>query len=142
MIKLRNQSEEIAYLNNPKAQAADLNVAGYLVPWSCRIKSIFAKLIVAGITGAQTVDINKNGTTIFANAAKLAFATTSQAPTYDVFAANPTTFVKGDVISVDIDAVHSGTPAEGLMIELTLERTKTGPASTVAQTGGLGADAE
>ncbi len=141
MIKVRNQSEFIVHLENPALQAADDNVAVFLVPFALRLKAIYAKVVAAGTTGSMIVDLSKNGTTIFANAPKLTWATTDVDPSYDTLAADPTTFAKGDMISMDVDSVHT-TPAEGLVVELVLERTKTGPASVVAQTGGFGADAE
>jgi len=141
MIKLRQTEELLIRLDNPKAQAADLNVAQFLVPFACRLKAVFAKLRVAGVTGTGTYDVNKNGTTVYSGS-KIDFATTAVDPTaYNAFTTDPTTFVKGDVISVDVDAVHSGTAAEGFMLLLVLQRGKASqPAST--EGGGIGPENE
>lgn len=140
-IKVKNQSEFVANASVPGAAAADLNIYQYLVPFPLRLKAIYAKARVAGVTGTGTYDINKNGTTIFASA-KLDFATTSQNPTYGALATDPLDFVKGDLISVDCDAVHSGTPLDGLALTFVFQRVKnSGPVGAVV-TGGWGADAE
>lgn len=141
MIKVRNQSEFIVRFRVAGAVAADAAVDAFLVPFACRIKAMYAKLVTAGVTGSMIVDLNKNGTTIFANAPKLTWATAAVDPSYDTLAADPTELVKGDMLSMDVDSIHT-TPAEGLVVELVLERAKQGPTSTVAQTGGFGVDAE
>ena len=140
MIKLRQQEEILVQLDNPKLQAADLNVAQFVVPFACRLKGVLAKLTVAGTTGSMIVDVNKNGTTIFSAAPKITFATTAQEPTYAALTTDPTTFVKNDVISVDVDSVHS-TPGEGLSLLVVLQR---GKASSAAATtlGGVGPENE
>jgi hypothetical protein len=141
MIKLRQTEELLVTLNLPGAQAADLNLASFLVPFACRLKAIYAKLTVSGTTGTSVYDVNKNGTTIYSST-KLTFGTGSVDPvSYAALTADPTLFAKGDVISVDIDTAHSGTPAEGLVLQLVLQRGKaSAPAATV--TGGIGPEAE
>ncbi len=140
MIKLRQHEEILVVLNNPALQAADLQVASFLVPFACRLKAFYAKLFIAGTTGTGTYDIHKNGTTIFSGS-KIDFATTAVDPTaYNALSADPTTFVKGDVITVDVDAVHS-TPGEGFNLLLVLQRGKaSAPAATTG--GGVGPENE
>jgi hypothetical protein len=141
MIKLRQTEELLVTLNLPGPQTADLNLASFLVPFACRLKAIYAKLTVAGVTLTSIYDVNKNGTTIYSGT-KLTFATTVADPvSYAALTADPTEFVKGDVISVDLDTAHSGTPAEGLVILLVLQR---GKASRAAETvgGGVGPENE
>lgn len=103
------------------AQAADTNLAAFRLPagpgwW---LKDLQAKLIAAGITDVQTVDINKNGTSLIGGT-KISFATTSATPTYPTL--GEITADPGDIISVDNDAVHSGTPGEGLIIDMVWTR--------------------
>lgn len=140
MIKIRQTEELLVRLDSPKAQTADLNVAQFLVPFACRLKAIYAKLRVAGTTATSIYDISKNGTTLYSGS-KLEFATGTVDPVaYNAFTTDPTTFVKGDVIHVDVDTAHT-TPAEGLMLILILQRGKASqPAAT--ETGGIGPENE
>lgn len=140
MIRSRNVEEFIVDLSVPGTQSAAANKATFLVPFACSLKAIYAKLGTAGITGTQTVDINKNGTTIWDSTPKLSFATTVAAAGYDAFATDPTTFAKGDIIGVDVDAVHSGTAAKDLNLLLVLKRGGNNVGAT--QTDTIGADAE
>ena len=120
-ILTRGYTEWVMSLGNPATQAADAHVAAERLPagpgwW---LKDIRAKLLVAGITGAQAVDVNIELTTLLGGT-KISFATTSTTPTY------PTLGVVradgGDLISMDIDTIHSGTAAEGLVVELVWSR--------------------
>lgn len=141
MIKLRQTEEILVVLNLPGAQDADLNLASFLVPFACRLKAIYAKLTVAGTTLTSIYDVNKNGTTIYSGT-KLTFATGTVDPvSYATLTADPTEFVKGDVISVDVDTAHSGTAAEGLVLLLVLQRGKASRAAATV-TGGVGPEAE
>ncbi len=140
MIKIRQHEELLVTLNYPLAQAADANVASFLVPFACRLKAIYAKLTVAGTTLTSVYDVNKNGTTIYSGS-KLEFATTAVDPVaYNALSADPTEFVKGDVLSLDCDTAHT-TPAEGLVVQLVLQRGKASRAAATA-TGGIGPENE
>jgi hypothetical protein len=125
MIRLKNQNEIVVDLGVPATQSAAVNKQVFIAPFACQLKAIFAKLGSAGTTGSQIVDVNKNGTTIFSNATKLTFATGVQACTYGPQTANPTQFAKGDIISVDVDQIHT-TPAVNLALLLVLERVNSG----------------
>lgn len=143
MIKLKNRSQFLVPLNVPGDQTAAVNKAAFLVPFACRLRAIYTALGTAGITGNQDVDINKNGTSILDSANKIRFATTVATPSAGSidFTSDPITFAKGDVITVDVDAVHSGTAAKNLMINLVLERTTvSGPVATT--TDGIGPENE
>ncbi|MCI0348998.1 MAG: hypothetical protein L0Z53_06190 [Acidobacteriales bacterium] len=115
----------------PGTQSAGTNKRFFLVPFACRLKAIFGKLGTAGTTGNQVNDINKNGTSIFSGATKLNFATGATAATYGALSADPTDFAKGDVISVDVDSIHT-IAAVNLGLVLVLQRSL-GP-SAVATT--------
>jgi hypothetical protein len=70
---------------------------------------------VAGTTNATTIDINKNGTTMFSTKPTLA-TTIASSPT--PFTANTaTTLALGDKITIDIDAVQT-TRAQDLYVQL------------------------
>ena len=128
----RGYDELVMSFTVPATQVADLHVAAERLPagpgwW---LKDIRAKLLVAGITGAQAVDINIALVTLLGST-KVSFATTAVDPTYPTLGV-----VKadgGDLISMDTDTIHSGTAAEGLVVELVWTRipqagvTNTGP---------------
>jgi len=129
-IKVRNLDEIVVKLQGQGgALAADANLDGFVVPFACKLKAIFARVLAAGTTGTMIVDVNKNGTTIFSGAAKLTWASASVSPTYAAYTTDPADFVEGDRIGLDIDSVHT-TPAEGLIVELVLSRSKRSSAGT------------
>jgi len=140
MIELRNKGEFLVVFQVGGALAVDNALNAFKVPFPARLKAINAKLVTAGVTGSMIVDINKNGTTIFSGALKLTFATTAVDPTYDTFATDPTTFDLADMLSLDVDSVHT-IPAEGLVVELVLERQRIS-GSSATETGTIGSDAE
>jgi hypothetical protein len=125
MIRLKNQNEILVDFGVPGTQSAAANKQVFVVPFACQLKAIYGKLGTAGTTGNQINDINKNGTTIFSNATKLTFATGVQAATYGPQTANPTQFAKGDILSLDVDSIHT-TPAVNLALVLVLERVNSG----------------
>lgn len=142
MIKIRNQAELVLDLGVPGTQSATADKQVFVVPFACQLKAIFAKLGTAGVTGSQIIDVNKNGVTIFSNATKLTFATAVQACTYGPFTADPTQFAKGDIITVDVDQIHT-TPAKNLALVLVLQRTNRAVGRvTATQTDSIGLDAE
>lgn len=142
MIKFKNVGEERVDFSVPSTQTATNDKKTFLVQYPCQLKALYAKLGTAGVTGNQINDIHKNGTTIFTGATKLTFATTAVAATYDTFAVDPVQFVKGDVITLDVDSIHSGTAAENLNVILILQRLRgTGPVGATI-TDGIGLDAE
>jgi len=108
----------------------------YVVPFPCQLKGVLAALGTAGT--ACTVDILKNGTTIFASG-KIAFGSTTT-PTYGTLTNNPTTFVKGDIVKVTCSTI-TGSPAD-LGLALNFQRTKASGPSAQTQLGSIGADAE
>lgn len=146
MIKLKNQGELLVdTLSVPGTQTTSaVAKTVYIVPFACQLKSLFARLGTAGITGSQNVDIKKNGTSIFA-AGGIAFATTAVIPTYGALTAGnkpAVQFAKGDVIGVYVTTIHSGTAAIDLALSLVLQRLKgTGPVAAML-TDTIGPEAE
>lgn len=78
----------------------------------------------AGITGTMIVDVHKNGTTIMTTN-KLDIETTEK--TTATAATQPdlttTAVVAGDILTFDIDAIHSGTAALGLVVRIPVRMT-------------------
>jgi hypothetical protein len=139
MIRLKNSSEFLVDLSVPGGQVATNGKRTFLIPFACTLKALYAKLGTAGTTGTQVNDIHKNGTSIFSGAVKVDFATTVTAATYGALTTDPTTFAKGDVITVDVDSVHS-TPGENLNLLLVFSRKQSPPAAMETDT--IGNDAE
>lgn len=143
MIRHKNIEEFLVDLSIPGTQAAATLQIGrrtFLVPFACQIKSIYAKLGTAGVTGNQDYDILKNGTTILSSTGGVRFATTAVDPNAITLTADPTSFVKGDVITVTAGAPQT-TPAVNFNLLLTLRRRNNVPASGTVVTG-IGTDAE
>lgn len=121
-IKLRNIGEFTFNVSVLGTVATGLK-SGLLIPFSCQLKAIYAKSRVAGTTGTQTVDVLKNGTTIFSGAVLINEATTATANTYGPLTVNPTTFVKGDQVTINVATVNT-TPATDWVCILTFQRQK------------------
>lgn len=96
------------------------NNAQWYLPVACVFLSGDISLVTASSSGAVTVDINKNGTTIYTTQANrpslAASATHGTFTTPDV-----TTFAAGDRIGVDVDA--AGTGAVTLTVTINLRAT-------------------
>lgn len=92
------------------------------IPFACSFVAadIGAYVDTAGVTGVATIDIKKNGTTIFSTKITIDSAEKSSrtAAAVPVLVASPTTLAAGDVITVDIVAPLQTTPAKGLTIRL------------------------
>ncbi len=144
MIDARRQSDYIVHLRAPGTQTAATNKDFGILPFACELIGIIARLGTAGTTGSQICDVNKNGTTIFAKAAKITFATTVATPT--AFASDetavsaPVQFAEGDNISFDVDSIHSGTAAINFSLVLHFRRIGVGGLKKVAnaQVSGFG----
>lgn len=139
MIRTRNRDEFLVDLSVPGTQSAATHKRCFVVPFACTLKGLYSKLGTAGTTSTQITDVNKNGTTIFASATKISNASGSVDPTYGTFTGDPTTFAKGDVITVDVDQINT-TPGVNLCILLHLQRGSNRIGAV--QTGSIGADAE
>lgn len=140
-IKLRNIGEFVVQLNVPGTQATSANVvATAIVPFNGIIKAVWAVLGTAGVTGTQTTDVKKNGTTIVASGTLLSFTTAVTAATYGTLTTNPTLVSAGDILSVVTSGVHSGTAAKDLNLMIVIERLRGSGAPGAMITDGIGGD--
>lgn len=106
-------------LGNTTDQTVATTFGGDLeCPINGTIQEIGAWVDTAGTTGSATIDVNKNGTTLMGTT-KITIETTEKSsrtaatqPVLTVF-----NILKGDIITVDIDAIQT-TPAKGLSIYL------------------------
>lgn len=89
----------------------------FRMPVDCTLSSVRASLSIAGSTsGTTTIDINKNGTSIFTTELTIdAEEKTSETATTPV-AFSPVIFADDDEITIDIDAVSGGATEAGLKI--------------------------
>lgn len=120
----RHQNTVDLMLQAAGAAAADNNVAVVRVPFDGFIQNIF-KGEIAGPTGADEVlDLNKNGTTVFAAAGKITTADGTVNKTYSALTSGAEVVSEGDELSLDIDST-GGTPGEGVYVGVRISRTRT-----------------
>lgn len=148
MIKLKNQGEVLLELATTGTQStASGNAAktsSVIVPFAGRLKAVFARLGVAGVTGTQTTDILLNGASLVSTGTLLSYASTSVVPTYATanLNNNPPIFAKGDVLQMTTTAVASGTTAIDQCIYLVIERQRSGSWNDAVQTDTIGVDSD
>lgn len=93
-------------------------VARFKVFEACVFDGLYVYLGTAPTGANAIVDINKNGTTIFTTQANR--PTVAAAANEGAIAAEPEvkSFAAGDVITIDVDQIGSGTPGANLTFEL------------------------
>lgn len=103
------------------ATSVSTTVGGdFVFPFAGSIVEIGAFVDTAGTTNSMTVDVNKNGTTLMATtkiAIETGEKTSRTAATQPVL--STAFFDKGDILTVDIDAIQT-TAAKGLTVFMTL----------------------
>jgi hypothetical protein len=122
MIKLQDKDDFEVNISVVGTQATGRKFI-FLMPFAGWLKAVYLKLGTKGITGTQTVDINIGGSSIFASGG-ITFTAVADVNAYAALTADPTSFAKGDVVSLDVDAIHSGTAAEDMSAILVFTRTK------------------
>lgn len=142
MIRVKNAGEMTLALSAGGTQAVLNGSATTIAPFNGFIQGIFARVGVAGTTGAQNTDIQKNGVTIFSSgAAAIGFATGVKTATYGALATSPVAVSKGDIITLNTTAVHT-TPATGLIVLLNFRRGRAMGGSRVTETDTLSSDSD
>jgi len=126
MIKLQDRDDFKVFISVPGTQTTGKKFV-LVMPFAGWLKAVYSKLGTAGVTGSQTVDINKGGSSILGTL--ITFATTVVDPTDAVLTTDPTSFAKGDFVDLSVDAIHSGTAAIDLSVVLVFSRNK--PAGTI-----------
>lgn len=129
-IKKRNLDEQHIVLQGQGAAAADNHLMAAYAEFDYYIKNVYAEVAVAGVTGSMIADVNKNGTTIFSASAKITFTSATSVNTYSALTSGMEKGNKGDKFSLDIDSIHSGTPAEHLTVHIVLTRKEPQGGST------------
>lgn len=113
----------VRIVKNDTVTTTGTSVGGdFVMPFEGYITSVGATVDTAGTTNTTDVDINKNGSTILSTVITIdsteKTSRTASTP-YKFVNDSPPTFLEGDIITFDIDAVHS-TPATGLSVFMTI----------------------
>lgn len=90
-----------------------------VMPAACTVSAVVGAVVTASSSGVVTFDINKNGTSILGNklvidANETSTLTAATAPTIVT-----TTFAAGDVLTIDYDAVGTGSAGSQIMLAVT-----------------------
>lgn len=94
--------------------AAVNNALTFHVPRSFTAAEIWAGLSTVSSSGVVTVDVNKNGVTVFSTKITVDASEETSLTALTAAVLSSTTFVKGDKITIDIDT--AGTGAKGLKV--------------------------
>jgi hypothetical protein len=103
------------------ALATETGVTAWVSPKSATISSIIAYCSTKGASGSTTIDIHKNGTTVFTTQANRPSVAYNDADGWATGTPDVTSLLEGDVLTLDIDAVATG--AEGLAVVIELATT-------------------
>lgn len=115
---LMNKVRYIEYRALGPTTAVSLTTVGgdFVIPFSGYITSVGATVDTAGTTGGMTIDIDKNGTSIFTtnliNVASAAKTSRGNAIQPTITTAQ---FATGDIFTFEVDTAQT-TPAQGLTI--------------------------
>ncbi len=110
--------------------AATLRDWDFVETGGLQIKNIWAEVATAGVTGSTVVDVNLNGSTIFAAAGKITFGAAAAPSSYSAVLPAAVNVRKGDKLSIDVDSVHSGTAPVGLTVHIQLASVRSGDVPT------------
>jgi len=141
-IKPKHRAEELVDFTGLAGNATTGAKNTYLVPYDCVLKALFARVRTAGVTGTMSIDVQKNGTTIFSTTSRIDFASGSTTPTYGTLSANPTKFTKGDIITTNVISIHSGSAAVDTAIQMVLQKPRASGIVAQMVTDTVGVEAE
>lgn len=118
------QTHGLFTLSSEDVLATGTGKARIRMPFAGSIVSVTASVLSAPAGSSVILDVNKNGTTIFgtqANRPTIAAAGVSAA----AGAHSVKTFAAGDVITVDVDQVGSGTAGTGFTVAIAYNGQRT-----------------
>lgn len=147
MIRMKNCGDFVMELTISGAQATGTTASARtsaIVPFAGRLSAIIARLGTAGVTGTQTTDVLVNNVSVVSSTTLLSYATTALIPTYNtsLLVANPTLVNKGDVITLQNTAVHSGTAGNDQSVYINIERQRSGTYADPMQTDTIASDSD
>jgi len=102
-------SDETTALSTGQAVALD-------VPHDMVVTGVYASLTTAGTTSAVEVDVEDEGVSILSAALSISAGANNAETSTFAGAATEYALTKGDLLTIDIDAVDSGGTAAGLKI--------------------------
>jgi hypothetical protein len=102
-------------INIDGALAATTNVFRWVAREAGQMQSVLVYVDTPGSSGSTTIDVNLNGTTIYTTSGNRPSVLYSDSDKQDETTPDVIDFVKGDVFSIDLDAVATG--ATDLTIE-------------------------
>lgn len=121
-IRVKNLHNHIITLRSAGTLTAAANKDVAKAAFSGYITNIVGK-VTSGGTGATNtiVDVNLNGTTLFAAATKITFASTTGVASYSALSSEPVSVTYGSMFTLDVDSISSA-PAN-LVVEITVSKT-------------------
>ena len=127
-IRIKNHQQEVYVLKcyGTLSVTTTRDVQPILFPGA--ITNVVAVMAAGGATTATVIDLNKNGTTVFAAATKVTLsAATPSVATYSGLTTTPYPVAAGDILSVDVDSCP--TTASNAIVVVTVTRNGLGPAT-------------
>ena len=109
-------SDETTALTTGQKFATDL-------PWGMVVTRVYASVTTAGTTSAITVDVEDEGTSILNAVLSLSAGSNNAETSTFASAATSYTMSKGDLLTIDVDAVDSGGTGAGLKVYVVGYRT-------------------
>lgn len=114
------ESSGFLWVKSGNATTGTNLVAQYTADFDGTFKDWSIKAVTAPTTQSVILDVNKNGTSIFANGGNRPTLPAGQtSATGNVI--NTPNFVKGDVFTFDIDQVGTGVPGERVQLQLNFD---------------------
>jgi hypothetical protein len=103
------------------AQTAGANKFSFVMPEAGTYVSCYFELLTPNTGATFICDVNKNGTTLYTTQASRPTFVASTTTSAEAAAADVTSLTKGDVLTVDIDAIGSTIAGDDLKVYITYE---------------------
>lgn len=124
--KIENETRYVSFVlvagGSDVSAETDVADLEWECPFSGTIQNVGAYTKTAGVTGTMTVDIHKGGSTIMTtnkitiDSNEKSSRTAATAPSLTTTAVSA-----GDLFTFDVDAIHSGTAAQGLTVWMEIQ---------------------
>jgi hypothetical protein len=121
-VKARLAKPEMFVFSRAGALVVAVGQGRLVLPFAATIVDVRASVGTAPVGAAITLDVNKNGSTIFVTQANRPSIAAGANVTASPAVPNTTAFAAGDYITVDIDVVGSTTPGSDLTVTIQYTR--------------------
>ena len=102
---------------NGPYRASEVSVDGsFVAPTAFTITAVWLTRTTPGTGGSTVVDINKNGSTIYATTGKPSIAYTVTKQVQSLPDSDKRSVAAGDVLTIDVDSIETGTAPRDLMV--------------------------